>query len=214
MRYLVLIVAFVFCGCGNNYEKEESQAIKDITDEFIIKEHWNEVVDPSFPILGMKLPKPVIDSLDVQVVFCDTLSAFSEISSKKRFVFDNNRYNGADQAILKEIMAQKQFEQLPSREITIKKINLPNHYRNVDRSDLKDGDFYLNLKFSRVCFDEKMENGLVILDLGMGIHGKSKFKELFQTYKNRISTELTLIKKVNGKWKMVENNEALAQSTN
>jgi hypothetical protein len=209
MRYIVLIIVLVFCSCENSYEKEESQAIRDITDAFIIKEHWNEVVDPPFPILGMKLPRAAIDSHEVQVVFCDTLSAFSEISSKKRFVFDNNRYNGADQATLRKIIDQEQFGQLPSRKISIKTVDLPKHFRNVGRSQLKHGDFYLNLKFSRICFDEKMENGLVVLDMGTGFQGNSKLRQLFPTYKERVNTQLTLIKKVDGKWKMVENNAAL-----
>jgi hypothetical protein len=211
MRYLVLIIAFVFFSCGNSYEKEECQAIEDITNDFIIREHWNKTINTSFVVLGKKYPRPVIDSLNFDVVVCDTLSAFSEISSKKRFVFDNNRYNGAEQEMLKKIMRQQQFERLSSRGISVKSTELPKHYRNVERLDLKDGDFYLNLKFSRICFDETMENGLVIVDMGMGVHGKSKYKFLSEPDKNITTTELTLIKKVDGKWKMVENNEALAQ---
>src|SRR4051812_36140102 len=117
MKYLILIIAFVLCSCASNYENEESKAIEDITNDFLIQEHWNKVLGYTFPNVGEKQRQTLIDSAKFQIVFSDTLWAFSDISSRKRFVFDNNRYNRADQALLRKIIAQKQFERLPSREI-------------------------------------------------------------------------------------------------
>lgn len=193
MRIITLIFIIVtFFSCQKAYEKEEVKAIEEITNDYLKKNHLDKYYLNPKDFFGKPTTKASIDTLDFKLYLSDALMPISQIREDNKWMFKNNDFNKSDSIIFYGIMDSKKFKELEYREYDKSKIKLIKPYKQFNE-DIKPNDDYSKILFSRVCFDEKMENGIVVIDYLIGNESG---------YTNGYNMAL-LIKKKNNKWSYV-----------
>ncbi|TCN55607.1 hypothetical protein D0809_16255 [Flavobacterium circumlabens] len=187
----IFIILFFF-GCQKSYEKEEVKAIEDITNDYLKKNHLDKYYLNPPDFFGKPTPKANIDKLDFKVYLSDALMPINQIREDNKWMFKNNDFIKSDSIIFYGIMNSKKFKDLEYREYDKSKIKLIKPYKQFNE-DAKPEDDYSKILFSRVCFDEKMENGIVVINYLIGNESG---------YTNGYNMAL-LIKKKNNKWSYV-----------
>jgi len=107
-------------------------------------------------------------------------------------MFNDNYFGTEDSSIFHGIVASKRFNQLEYKEFDKTKINLIKPYRQFEKSQEKveTDEEYTLLNFSRVCFDDKRENGIIVIEYRKGFsHGSMSGYNM-----------ALLIKKIDDKW--------------
>tara|TARA_R110001632_G_scaffold218718_3_gene348049 strand:- start:4372 stop:4986 length:615 start_codon:yes stop_codon:yes gene_type:complete len=201
MRIIILIVFIIsLISCDSNYEKEEFKAIEDITYNYLVKNHLNKIKEE--PYLNYEndieevYEKPLnLDTLDLKVYLSDALLPISQVKEDNDWMFKDNYFRTKDSAIFYSIVNSKEFKNLKYREFKKNKIKFIKPYRQFEKSNekLEENEEYSLLSFSRVCFDEKRENGVVVIEYRNGNKG-------YTSYGNHMAF---LIKKTGEKWEYI-----------
>ena len=192
-RTLQLIILFFIIACNNDYEKEELNVVNDIANEFLVKNHLNKVLkDPFEEIYERPL---YVDTLDLKIYLSDALLPISQIKEDNEWMFENKGFEKEDSIIFYNLINSKKFKSLQYCEFEKNKVQFKKPYRQFEKSKekLKENEEYSILNFSRVCLDEKKENGIVVIEYRNGKKG-------FTIYG---SHRAYLIRKKNNKWEYI-----------
>lgn len=191
---ILVLLVFLLVGCNNSYEKEELKAIEDLANDYLKRNHLPKVLNPeSYPFPGEKpAGKPNIDTLDLKVYLSDALMPISQVKEDNEWMFNDNYFGTPDSAIFYGIVNSNRFKELKYREFIKHSVKFNKPYRLFEKSQekIRTEEEYTILQFSRVCFDEKKENGVVVIDYKIGFESGSM---------NGYHMAL-LIKKKNNKW--------------
>jgi hypothetical protein len=198
LTFLLIIGIFLF-SCNASYEREENKAIEDIANDYLKRNNLNVILNPPPPppppgYFGeyKAHEKPNIDTLDLKVYLSDALIPISQIKEDNEWMFKNSYHGTIDSAIYDSIINSKRFKNLKYREFDKSLIKLIRPYRQFERfkEELDPQDSYTIFYFSRVCFDEKKQNGIIVIDYQTGFE-----------YGTATGYNMALlIKKQNGKW--------------
>ena len=190
---VIITVGLLFATCTNNssYEKEEFIVIQDITNNFLQEILLTEEVRVIFDGEVMKY-EPFNDTLHSRVYFSDALLPISQVKKDFGWMFKDSYLGSNDSAIFYGIINSKQFYELKYRNFDKTKIELKKPLKQFNRSQERiiTGERYAIFNFSRVCFDAKRENGVVVIEYTKGYENGTA-----TGYRNAL-----LIKKQNGKW--------------
>ena len=200
MKKSLLIFNLLFIvSCSNSYENEELRAIEGFASDFMVKNHLNKVLKQPFSSeneIEEFYERPLyVDTLNLKVYLSDTLLRISQVKEDNEWMFDNNIFEKKDSAIFYSLINSKKFKNLKYREFEKNKIQFKKPYRQFEKSKekLKENEEYSLLSFSRVCLDDKRENGIVVLEYRNGNRG-------FTIYG---SHRVYLLKKIDEKWEYV-----------
>jgi hypothetical protein len=189
---VIIIVEISFVSCANrSYETEEFTAIQDIANYFLQE---NLLTEEERIELDEEVIKwmPFIDSLNSRIYFSDALMPISQIKQDNEWMFNNEYFGTSDSAIFYGIVNSKQFDKLAYREFDKSKIELIKPLKQFNRSqeEIMSDEEYTIFNFSRVCFDDKRETGVLVVNYGKGFKSGTRngFHRAF------------LIKKENEKW--------------
>ena len=140
--------------------------------------------------------KPNIDTMNIKVYISDALMPISQIKEDNEWMFKDNNFSIGDSIKFYEIRNSQMFGKLKYAEIDKSKIKLIKPYEQFRKSQIKvyADEEYKILKFSRVCFDQKKENGIVVIEYLVG----------FESGMSSGYNGALLIKKINNEWKFVE----------
>ena len=185
-------------GCDSSYKDEEVEAIQDFANDSLKRNHLNRVLNPTSYFDDEPIEKPNIDSLDLKVYLSDALLPIAQIKEDNEWMFNDNYFGTPDSAIFHGIVNSESFKELGYREIDKNKIELIKPYRQFEKSqeNITADEEYTILNFSRVCFDEKKENGVAVIEYLKGYESGH-----MSGYHMAL-----LIKKINGKWAYIPRN--------
>jgi hypothetical protein len=194
-KIIILLISLTIFGCKNSYEKEEFNAIQSILNNYLKLEYLEN--KPFAENDNIKSDK--VYNTKIKVYISDALIPISQIKEDEYWMFTNNFRFAENKNAFNEIINSTKFKKLRYREIKKKQIELINPYEQSENSrvDLKNEEKYNILSFSRVCFDYQMENGIVVINESIGRKGG----------KIQGNHKVLLIKKVNGKWVYIKENQ-------
>jgi hypothetical protein len=186
----------MLCGCKDNSDKDELAAITDITNDYLERNVLKEILEPRDIFTDKPITKPNIDSLDLKVYISDALLPIAQVKQDNQWMFKDNYHETEDSTIFYEIVNSEQFRKLTYREFDKKEIRLIKPFRQFEKSQEKitADESYSILNFSRICFDSKKENGVVVIEYLQGFTSGSM---------NGYHMAL-LIKKKNNKWTYIQ----------
>ena len=190
-NFFLYIISIIFFSCGNDYEKEEIKVISDITNEYLRRNHLN--LDDEY----LKLDTIQVEDSEFDVYISDVLIPIKQIKEDNEWMFSCNNLTKKDSILFNELINSEYFESLKYREFNKTEIKLDKPYNQMFEKDDKttSAEIYLMFNFSRVCFNNEMNKGIVVIDYKIG--GKYGFK---QGYNMSL-----IILKVNGKWTYIKN---------
>jgi hypothetical protein len=188
----IILITLILCGCNDNYDKDELDAITDITNDYLERNILQETLTPHDLFSDKPLAKPNIDSLDLKVYISDALIPIAQIKEDNEWMFNDNYFGTSDSAIFYGIVNSEKFRQLGYKEFDKQKVTLIKPFRQFGKSQEKiiADEVYTILNFSRVCFDNNKENGVVVIEYLQGLESGTR---------NGYHMAL-LIKKKNNKW--------------
>lgn len=194
-KFLIIFFSIVIISCNDSYEKEELKAIEDITNDYLKRNDLDKILNPPKFSDDQIVIKPNIDTLNIKVYLSDALLPISQIKEDNEWMFKNNSFSASDSIKFYGIRDSKTFKKLEYIEINKSKIKLIKPYRQFEKSQIKVSadEEYKILKFSRVCFDEKRENGIVVVEYLVGYESGT-----MSGFHGAL-----LIKKVNNQWTFV-----------
>lgn len=166
----IILISLIFCSCSDNYETDELKAITDITNDYLERNILKEILEPHDPFNDQPLTKPNIDSLDLKVYLSDALIPIAQVKEDNEWMFNDNYFGTPDSAIFYGIVNSDNFKKLDYRECDKREIRLIKPFRQFEKSQEKitTDESYTILNFSRVCFDSKKENGVVVIEYLQG----------------------------------------------
>ena len=191
---------FTLVSCKSSYENEELKAIEDITNEFLKENDLKLILNPPPRPDGKPSWVPNVDSLDIKVVFSDKLVSINDYKKSDKWIFKNNAFAKGDSIIFNQIINSKVFEELEKRTFNKNSLKLATPYRKVEIEEIKLEEGFPNIKFSRICFDKKMQNGVVVIDYLYDV--KTDQSSQIVGSGSGFNGAL-LIRKVNDKWVIV-----------
>jgi len=166
----IIFICLVFTGCNDNYENEEIVAIEDLTNDYLERNILKEILEPSDIFNDKPSPKPNIDTLDLKVYLSDALIPIAQVKQDNEWMFNDNYFGTPDSAIFYGIVHSINFKKLNYREYDKREIQLIKPFRQFEKSQAKviADESYTILNFSRVCFDSKKENAVVVIEYLQG----------------------------------------------
>ena len=192
--FVLLMFTILLTSCKDDYEQEELKAIEDVANDYL---KTNDLLlNPTKFFDDQVIAKPNIDSLDIKVYFSDALLPISQVKEDNEWMFTDNDFKKASDSItFFSILNSQTFKDLKFREFEKSKLKLERPYTQFKSSQTKftADEEYRVLNFSRVCFDDKRENGVVVIEYLVGFESGTS-----SGYHNSL-----LIKKKNGKWTYV-----------
>ena len=194
MKKLLLIIftlSFLTnCQSIDQYEQEESRALEDFANDFLT--HYPKLA-PSGP--NYDSSTDTMNDHKMKVYISDALLPIAQIKEDNEWMFDDNYFGTENSSIFREIVTSRKFDELEYREFDKEKIKLLQPFKQMPNSntELKSGEQYSIISFSRVCFDEPKENGIVVIDYRIGSNVGT-----MGGYNMAL-----LIKKENGKWRYI-----------
>jgi hypothetical protein len=192
--FVLLMFTILLTSCKDDYEQEELKAIEDVANDYL---KTNDLLlNPTKFFDDQVIAKPNIDSLDIKVYFSDALLPISQVKEDNEWMFTDNDFKKASDSItFFSILNSQTFKDLKFREFEKSKLKLERPYTQFKSSQTKftADEEYRVLNFSRVCFDDKRENGIVVIEYLVGFESGTS-----SGYHNSL-----LIKKKNGKWTYV-----------
>lgn len=195
MRLLFFITAFFFISCSKSYEVEESKAIEDISNEYLSRNDLSKIMNPPSFEGSPDSKKININSLDLRVYISDALMPISQVKEDDEWMFVDNNFNSSDSIIFYNLVNSEKFKELSYKEFDKTKLKLSRPYSQYQKYPMKlrEDEEYTILKFSRVCFDDKRQNGIVVINYSKGFESGS-----MSGFQGAL-----LIKKINDKWTYV-----------
>ena len=135
------------------------------------KEDLSKIINLPDSMLRRKVHKPNLDSLDIKVYLSDALLPIAQEKEDNSWMFKNNNFSNRDSIVFYKIVNSKKFQELNYRDFDKRKITFKKPYHQSNYSEIKAyaDKPYKILKFSRICFDEKMENGIVVVEMLEGL---------------------------------------------
>ena len=192
--FVLLMFTILLTSCKDDYEQEELKAIEDVANDYL---KTNDLLlNPTKFFDDQIIVRPNIDTLDIKVYFSDALLPISQVKEDNEWMFtDNNFKKASDSITFFSILNSQKFKDLKFREFAKSKLKLERPYTQFKLSQTKftADEEYRVLNFSRVCFDDKRENGIVVIEYLVGYESGTS-----SGYHNSL-----LIKKKNGKWTYV-----------
>jgi hypothetical protein len=192
--FVLLMFTILLTSCKDDYEQEELKAIEDVANDYL---KTNDLLlNPTKFFDDQIIVRPNIDTLDIKVYFSDALLPISQVKEDNEWMFtDNNFKKASDSITFFSILNSQKFKDLKFREFAKSKLKLERPYTQFKSSQTKftADEEYRVLNFSRVCFDDKRENGIVVIEYLVGYESGTS-----SGYHNSL-----LIKKKNGKWTYV-----------
>ncbi len=192
--FVLLMFTILLTSCKDDYEQEELKAIEDVANDYL---KTNDLLlNPKKFFDDQVIAKPNIDSLDIKVYFSDALLPISQVKEDNEWMFTDNDFKKVSDSItFFSILNSQTFKDLKFREFEKSKLKLERPYTQFKSSQTKftADEEYRVLNFSRVCFDDKRENGIVVIEYLVGFESGTS-----SGYHNSL-----LIKKKNGKWTYV-----------
>jgi hypothetical protein len=192
--FVLLMFTILLTSCKDDYEQEELKAIEDVANDYL---KTNDLLlNPTKFFDDQVIVKPSIDTLDIKVYFSDALLPISQVKEDNEWMFtDNDFKKTSDSITFFSILNSQRFKDLKFREFAKSKLKLERPYTQFKSSQTKftADEEYRVLNFSRVCFDDKRENGIVVIEYLVGFESGTS-----SGYHNSL-----LIKKKNGKWTYV-----------
>lgn len=192
--FVLLMFTILLTSCKDDYEQEELKAIEDVANDYL---KTNDLLlNPTKFFDDQVIAKPNIDTLDIKVYFSDALLPISQVKEDNEWMFtDNDSKKASDSITFFSILNSQTFKDLKFREFEKSKLKLERPYTQFKSSQTKftADEEYRVLNFSRVCFDDKRENGIVVIEYLVGFENGTS-----SGYHNSL-----LIKKKNGKWTYV-----------
>jgi len=192
--FVLLMFTVLLTSCKDDYEQEELKAIEDVANDYL---KTNDLLlNPTKFFDDQVIAKPNIDTLDIKVYFSDALLPISQVKEDNEWMFTDNDFKKASDSItFFSILNSQTFKDLKFREFEKSKLKLERPYTQFKSSQTKftADEEYRVLNFSRVCFDDKRENGIVVIEYLVGFESGTS-----SGYHNSL-----LIKKKNGKWTYV-----------
>jgi hypothetical protein len=166
----IILISIMLYSCNDNSEKEELEAITDITNDYLERNILKEMLEPRDILSDQPLAKPNIDSFDLKVYISDALLPIAQVKQDNEWMFNDNYFGTPDSAIFYGIVNSEEFKKLKYREIDKKEIRLIKPFIQFEKSQEKitADESYTILNFSRVCFDSKKENGVVVIEYLQG----------------------------------------------
>jgi hypothetical protein len=160
----------MLCSCKDSSDKDELDAIADITNDYLERNVLKEILEPRDIFSDNPLAKPNIDSLDLKVYISDALLPIAQVKQDNEWMFNDNYFGTPDSAIFYEIVNSEKFRKLSYREFDKRELRLLKPFRQFEKSQEKvtSDESYTILNFSRVCFDSKKENGVVVIEYLQG----------------------------------------------
>lgn len=172
---LFIISLIILTGCKSSYESEEFIAINDFVNDYLKKNPLYHILNPTPFHLDEKTAKiPNIDTLDLKVYISDALLPIAQIKEDNEWMFNDN-YRNQDSVTFYGIVNSKKFNELNYREFDKAKLKLIKPFRQFEKSQEKitADEEYTILNLSRVCFDEKKENGIIVVEYLKGFESGS-----------------------------------------
>ncbi|WP_457617673.1 hypothetical protein [Lutibacter sp.] len=154
--YYIIFTLLIF-SCNRSYEREEIKVIIDFTNSYLKKEHLQKL--ENYELICSENKK--LDSFNLNIYISDYLLPISKIREDEKWMFDDN-YSGKDSIIFRNILNSKKFNELTYREFDKNQIKLIEPYKQI--IEYKPLDDYIRIRFSRVCFDKKRENAIVLIE--------------------------------------------------
>ncbi|CAD0009750.1 hypothetical protein [Flavobacterium salmonis] len=192
--FVLFMFTILLTSCKDDYEQEELKAIEDVANDYL---KTNDLLlNPTKFFDDQIIVRPNIDNLDIKVYFSDDLLPISQVKEDNEWMFtDNNFKKASDSITFFSILNSQKFKDLKFREFAKSKLKLERPYTQFKSSQTKftADEEYRVLNFSRVCFDDKRENGIVVIEYLVGYESGTS-----SGYHNSL-----LIKKKNGKWTYV-----------
>ena len=191
---LVIFISISLFSC-NKYEEEELKAIQDISNNYLDKNDLQKILNPPNFSNEIEIEKPDINKLNLKVYISDELRPIMQIKEDNEWMFKNNNMSKKDSVAYFNLVNSEKFKSLKYRTFDKTKIKFikPYHYFDYTKQKLKDGENYNYLSFSRFCFDEDYNFGVTVIDYHVSSNGYS-----FMGYNMSL-----LIKKIDGKWKII-----------
>lgn len=196
----LLLIFFTLVSCKNSYENEELKAIEDITNEFLKENDLKIILNPPPGPDGKPSWVTNVDSLDIKVVFSHKLVSINDHKKSNTWMFKNNSFTKSDSLIFYQIINSKLFEKLEKRSFNKNSLKLAKPYRQVEKEEIELNEGFPNIKYSRICFDEKRQNGVVVIDFlnDVKTDDSSQIAGTGSGFNG-----VLLIRKVNNKWVII-----------
>jgi hypothetical protein len=192
--FILLMCTVSLTSCKDDYEQDELKAIEDVANDYL---KTNDILlNPTKFFEDQVLTKPNIDTLDIKVYFSDALLPISQVKEDNEWMFKDNHFKKASDSVsFFNIVNSQKFKELKFREFAKSKLKLEKPYSQFmsSQTEFTADEEYRVLNFSRVCFDDKRENGIVVIEYLVGYEIGTQ-----SGYHNSL-----LIKKQNGKWTYV-----------
>lgn len=193
--YFTLFMVVV-CSCTTKYEQEELTAIEDISNDYLYENDLSKILNP--PDLGdnVEIEKVNINNLYLRVYVSDELRPIQKIKEDNLWMFKNNKMSPKDSITFFRLMNSEKFKSLAYRTFDKSKVKFiqPYHYFDYNKQELKEGQNFNSISFSRFCFNDDFTYGITVIDYNVGANGYN-----FMGYNMAL-----LIKKIDGKWKIIE----------
>ena len=164
-KFSFFIILIICASCKNDYENEEIKALTDITNDYLKRSHLNLQKE------YLKLDTLQIDNseLDFDVYISDALIPIKQIKEDNEWMFSNN-FSKKNSILFNELINSEKFNSLTYREFDKTKIKLEKPYNQmlIKNDKTLSGKEYLMFNYSRVCFNDKMDKGIVVIDYKIG----------------------------------------------
>ncbi len=171
---LLPTLLFICLGCTpfterEKYKNEEFAAIESIVNNYLKTYRLPELLDQTnYPGLPL-LPKLSLDTIDAKVYLSDGLMPLAQTKEDDESTYQPDKADSYD-VVYKKLMSSPTFSELGYREFNKKAITLQRPFRQIFRPkrDVKEEEQYSELKLSRICFDEKLNRGMLYLWFSQG----------------------------------------------
>ena len=169
------IIIFIFCLCANcnrKYEKLEEEVINDVLNDFLIKYQIDFSNIPMPDSINALVKKVAKDTNNLGVYVSDALLPIAQLKEDNEWMFSGEL---SDNPVSREIVNSINFKELPYREFNKERLNIITPYVQLKRSKdrISSDKQYSIFHFSRVCFDKKMENAVLVIEYGRGFESGS-----------------------------------------
>ncbi|MDF9798580.1 hypothetical protein OKW21_003843 [Catalinimonas alkaloidigena] len=171
----------------------EEQVLNDVLNAFLVKyqiDFTNVPLPESINVLKSRITN---DTTNLGVYVSDALLPVAQLKEDNKWMFFGELSNNPK---FKEIVNSRRFENLFYREFYKNRLQILEPYVQLLESNhrIKSDKQYSILSFSRVCFDEEMENALLVIHYERGFETGS-----MSGYYGAI-----LVEKRKGNWEIVE----------
>jgi hypothetical protein len=173
MRYLLSLILFttlISCDNSKSYQIEEQKAIEDITNDYVSYYIERRNPLPRHDRFDSAVRQRGLDTTDIKVYVSDALLPISQVFEDNDWM--RNAYYDDLELRDKFIKLHNSatFKDLKYREFNKEYLELNDPYKHCyDCKDrIESDEQYSMISFSRICFNQERDFGLVVIDYGFG----------------------------------------------